>query len=56
MLVAGGNTNDFRVYWGDGTSENATGTLTKTYGTGGTYTVTVVGKFAGLDFNATGDR
>jgi choice-of-anchor C domain-containing protein len=47
-----GNTGNYIVYWGDGTSTVTSATNpSKTYSTAGTYTVTVVGPMGGLGFN-----
>lgn len=43
---------NYTVDWGDGTSDtNVTGDITHTYGSPGTYTVSITGKFPGIFFN-----
>ncbi|MFZ1108823.1 MAG: BspA family leucine-rich repeat surface protein, partial [Rhodomicrobium sp.] len=50
-------TNNYTVFWGDGTSNTYTGSATPshTYTTAGSHTIAIVGEFAGLDFNNSGD-
>lgn len=45
---------DYNVDWGDATSDaNVTGSITHTYATPGTYTVSITGAFPRIYFNAT---
>jgi hypothetical protein len=48
---------DYQVYWGDGSSEHHTENTSQThvYGSPGTYTITITGKFPQIYFNYTGD-
>ena len=50
-------TNNYTVFWGDGTSTSYTGSATPShsYATAGSHTITIVGEFAGLAFNNMGD-
>ncbi len=55
ILAAPGSSN-FTIYWGDGTSTTgASGSTSYTYAAPGTYTVTIVGDFAGFNFAGGGD-
>jgi len=58
-LVSGGSYN-FRVDWGDGTSDNITvwnqAQTTHTYSISGNYTIKITGSIVGFQFNNTGDR
>ncbi len=55
--VYGGETYDYSVDWGDGTSDtNVTGSITHTYASIGTYTVSIWGTFPGINFDNTGDK
>ena len=49
--------NNYTVFWGDGTSTSYTGSATPshTYATAGSHTISIVGEFAGLAFNNGGD-
>ncbi|RNC88615.1 MAG: BspA family leucine-rich repeat surface protein [Allomuricauda sp.] len=51
-----GETYDYTVDWGDGTSDtNVTGDITHTYTTPGIYTVSITGDFPRIYFNFSGD-
>ncbi|MFK5855594.1 MAG: BspA family leucine-rich repeat surface protein [Bacteroidota bacterium] len=51
-----GETYDYTVDWGDGTSDSGvTGSISHTYSTSGTYTVSITGNFPRIFFNGGGD-
>ncbi len=51
-----GEAYNYSVDWGDGTSDsNVTGDITHTYGSPGTYTVSIYGTFPRIYFNEGGD-
>lgn len=55
--TSSGGSYDYSVDWGDGLIESGfTGDATHTYSNSGTYTVSIIGEFPGISFNATGDR
>ena len=55
FLVNSGSSN-YTIFWGDGTSTiGASGNESHTYAAPGTYTVSIVGDFAGFAFNDGGD-
>ncbi len=52
-----GETYDYFVDWGDGTSDsNVTGDITHTYASPGTYQVSITGDFPRIYFNDSGDK
>ena len=52
-----GSGYDYTIDWGDGNSDmNVTGDITHTYGSAGTYTVTITGDFPRIYFNNGGDK
>ncbi|MCA9205442.1 MAG: BspA family leucine-rich repeat surface protein, partial [Planctomycetales bacterium] len=55
-IIAAPGSSNYTIFWGDGTStSNASGNVSHNYASTGQYTVTIVGDFAGFDFNGTGD-
>ena len=55
FLVNSGS-SDYTIFWGDGTSTTgASGNVSHTYAAPGSYTVAIVGDFAGFAFNDSGD-
>ncbi|QDV70163.1 Bifunctional hemolysin/adenylate cyclase precursor [Rosistilla carotiformis] len=55
-IAAAPGSSNYTVYWGDGTSTvGASGDLSHTYASPGQYTVTIVGDFAGFNFDGGGD-
>lgn len=48
---------DFTVDWGDGMSDmNVSGSITHTYASPGTYTVSITGDFTAISFDNAGDK
>ena len=58
VLPLQNTTNNFTVYWGDGTSENVTSvtSVTHVYASSGTYQISLDGSFDGIRFAGAGDR
>ncbi|MEO1030190.1 MAG: BspA family leucine-rich repeat surface protein [Bacteroidota bacterium] len=55
--TASGETYDYTVFWGDGTSSaGVTGNATHQYATAGVYTVQITGDFPRIYFNNGGDK
>ena len=58
VLPLQNTTNNFTVYWGDGTSETVTTvtSVTHVYASSGTYQISLDGSFSGIRFGGGGDR
>tara|TARA_R110000772_G_scaffold5148_1_gene18359 strand:- start:287 stop:1258 length:972 start_codon:yes stop_codon:yes gene_type:complete len=58
VLPLQNTTNNFTVYWGDGTSETVTSvtSVTHVYASSGTYQISLDGAFSGIRFGGGGDR
>ena len=55
-LIVNAGSDDYTIFWGDGTSTTgASGNVSHTYATSGSYTVAIVGDFAGFAFDNGGD-
>ncbi|MGQ7846585.1 BspA family leucine-rich repeat surface protein, partial [Granulosicoccus sp. 3-233] len=55
-LLTNAGSDDFTVFWGDGTSDsNISGNISHTYASSGSYTIAIVGDFAGFAFDNGGD-
>ena len=58
LPLDGTSTYDFRIFWGDGTSETVTTNtnVTHTYASAGTYQISIEGTFPHIHFNNVGDK
>jgi hypothetical protein len=58
LPLASGETYNFDIAWGDGTSETITSgsDVTHVYSTGGTYQISITGTFPRIYFNNSGDK